>query len=91
MASKKGQCPVNFLWRGRGFGSLLMKLSLAFGFFGWLASLILELNHYQLFSRRQLFWWVIGSWCVGKLICYAQKLWCPEEDSNLHEENFTRT
>ena len=91
MTSKKSQCPVSFLWRGRGIGTLLMKSSIAVGFLGWLLSLFLELNHYQLFSKRQLFWLVLISWCAGKFMSLIYKQWCPEEDSNLHEENFTRT
>ncbi len=80
---------MHFLWRGRGIGAWLMKLSLSIGFLGIILGMI---NPRWLYvTKQEFFWLVIIFWCVGKIINHVQKRWCPEEDSNLHEENFTRT
>ncbi len=91
MASKRGICPISFLWQGTGIGVFFMRLSIGLMVVLIFGLLLAPLLHSELVHEKIFFFILLGLWCAGKIICVLKKMWCPEEDSNLHEENFTST
>ena len=89
MTIKKGKCPLNFLWNGQGIGLYLMRTSIALAFMAIFFSMVL--GHFYFSEKKLVFIVLAGSWGVGKILSVIKKCWCPEEDSNLHEENLTKT
>jgi hypothetical protein len=69
MDSKKGICPISFLWRGEGVIGLIKKASFLAIFFLMSARLFLGYINYQ----RELLWSFILLWLAAFVMDGAQK------------------